>query len=226
VHNVDYTITVYSDFVEGNLSGELAPPQSGNIAYSGFHIIPLEPSIQISEGEEFYIYLSLSDGGHPYDRTSVVPVLLGSDQKTLVESSASPGESYYMTAKGWEDFYYYDDPSGYQNTGNFCVKAYSVDNPVGLGEYGEGDGPVLNIVNTPNPFNAATNIHYSLQHDSRVEVMVFDLNGRMIEKLAEGYQKAGEHSLVWDSGSIDNGIYICKIIAGGRSASARMILMR
>ncbi len=226
VHNVDYTLTIYSEYSGGTLSGEMAPPQNGTIEYSGFHIIPLVPSIQLSEGENFYIHLSLSAGGHPYDRTSVVPVLLGSDQKTLVGSSASPGESYYLTAKGWEDFYYYDDPSGYQNTGNFCVKAYTVDHPVGIGESREGDETLILVHNTPNPFSSSTSIHYTLKYDAHVEVMVFDLNGRMIAKLADGYQCGGKNTILWDAGSAENGVYICKIIANGKTASARMILMR
>ena len=31
-----------------------------------------------------------------------------------------------MDGGEWKDFYYYDDPSGFQNTGNFCIKALTV----------------------------------------------------------------------------------------------------
>ena len=126
VHDVDYTIEIYNDFTGGELQN-LLTSQSGNIEYSGFHTIDLNSPVNLIEGDDFYIYVSLSDGGHPYDRTSEVPVLLGADYRVLVESSASEGESYYKVNGKWLDFYNYDDPSGHQNTGNFCIKGLSVE---------------------------------------------------------------------------------------------------
>ncbi len=126
VHNVDYTIEIYNDFSGGNLQNMMAS-QSGTIDYSGFHTIDLTTPVNLADGDDFYIYLNLSEGGHPYDRTSEVPVLLGADYRVLVESSANPGESFYKEDGKWLDFYEYDDPSGYQNTGNFCIKALTVE---------------------------------------------------------------------------------------------------
>ncbi|MCK4655094.1 MAG: T9SS type A sorting domain-containing protein, partial [Candidatus Cloacimonetes bacterium] len=121
VDNVDYTIKIYDDFDGTELQNELSI-KSGAIDYIGLHTIDLDTVVTLSDGEDFYVYLSLSDGGHPYDRTSDVPVLLGAQYRTIVTSSASPEESYYKSGNDWLDFYYYDDPSGYQNTGNFCIK--------------------------------------------------------------------------------------------------------
>ncbi|MCD4791147.1 MAG: hypothetical protein K8R37_14220, partial [Bacteroidales bacterium] len=120
--SIDYTIKIYNDFNGANLSNELAS-KSGNIQYCGLHTIELDNPVNIPEGDDFYVYLYLSEGGIPYDRTSDVPVLLGGGTKTIVPSTANPGESYYNNGKGWMDFYNYNDPSGFQNTGNFCIKA-------------------------------------------------------------------------------------------------------
>ncbi len=125
-HNVDYTLKIYKDFTGGILQNMVAN-QSGTIDYSGFHTIDLSAPVNLSAGEDFYVYLQLSAGGHPYDRTSDVPVLLGADYRTIVESSANPGESYYKSGGKWLDFYDYNDPSGFQNTGNFCMKALTDD---------------------------------------------------------------------------------------------------
>lgn len=126
VHDVVYTVTIYDDFNGGELQNPLSNI-SGTIEYSGFHTIDLPSPVNLMEGNDFYIYISLSDGGHPYDRTSEVPVLLGADYRVLVESAANPDESYYKLGGSWLDFYDYDDPSGFQNTGNFCIKGLTVE---------------------------------------------------------------------------------------------------
>ena len=125
VDNVDYIIRIFDDFDGTDLTNELTM-DSGAYDHAGFHTVDLTTSVPVTNGEDFYVYLSLSDGGHPYDRTSDVPVLLGAAYRTIVESSSNPEESYYKNDEDWLDFYDYDDPSGFQNTGNFCIKALSV----------------------------------------------------------------------------------------------------
>jgi hypothetical protein len=98
---------------------------SGSIVTRGFHTINLDNIVTITPGDDFYVYLELSDGGYAYDRTSDVPVLLGASYRTIVESSANEDESYYQVGDTWLDFYNYDEPAGYQHSGNFCVKALS-----------------------------------------------------------------------------------------------------
>ncbi|MDO9577653.1 MAG: lectin like domain-containing protein [Candidatus Cloacimonadales bacterium] len=131
VDNVDYTVKIYDDFDGTNLSNELSTV-SGSYEHAGLHTVDLDPIVVVTDGEDFYVYLYLSTGGHPYDRTSDVPVLLGANYRTIVESSANPGESYYKSGNDWLDFYDYNDPSGFQNSGNFCIKALSLDGSGGI----------------------------------------------------------------------------------------------
>jgi len=121
--NTDYTVTVYDTFESGELRDGLIS-LSGFIQYTGFHTVNLPTSIPFQENDDFYLYLQLSTGGHPFDRTSEVPVLLGSTESsaTIVESISYPGESYYWNGTAWLDFHYLD------NTGNFCIKGLT--NPI------------------------------------------------------------------------------------------------
>ena len=143
VDSVDYTIIIYDDFNGTQLQNELSD-KSGTLEFRGLHTIDLDSIVTITEGEDFYIYLTLSDGGYSYDRTSDVPVLLGADYRTIVESSASEDESYYRIGDTWFDFYNYDDPSGFQHTGNFCVKVLAGMNGLNVtpNEGFQPEGPV------------------------------------------------------------------------------------
>jgi len=125
--NVTYTVTIFDDFVGGELQNDLSTT-SGTIRQTGFHTIDLIRAVNLTEENDFYIYLNLSAGGQPFDRTSDVPVLLGASSRTIVESSSHPGESYYRNGSLWDDLYAWD------NTANFCIKGLVV-----------GPVPVLNI---------------------------------------------------------------------------------
>ncbi len=118
--NVDFTIKVYDRFEDGKLEDVLTSKE-GSITHMGFHTIDITP-VAFEKGDDFYIYLKLSKGGQPIDRTSDVPVLLGySGPSTIVISSANPGESYYYANGTWNDLYEYN------KTANFCIKGLAND---------------------------------------------------------------------------------------------------
>ncbi len=119
---VTYTAKIFNRFEGGELLDELSA-KTGTIAHTGFHTVDLDAPIEFLPGDDFYIYLELSDGGHAFDRTSEVPVLLGAKYKVLVESASEPGQSYYRSGAEWMDLY--DD----DNTANFCIKGLAERNP-------------------------------------------------------------------------------------------------
>jgi C1A family cysteine protease len=125
--NVDYSIKIFDRFENNKLLDELSSKE-GSINYTGFHTINLIDKVGLKSGDDFYIYISLSSGGHAYDRTSEVPVLLGSTGPLVtVESSANKGESYYLNNGEWKDLYYYKfDNSKWDKTANFCIKGLTV----------------------------------------------------------------------------------------------------
>lgn len=124
---VNYKVKIFKTMQADSFTNAVEM-QTGYIQKKGFHTINLDVPVKVVANDSFYVYLYLSNGGQPYDRTSLVSVLLDdtlnkSKTPTLVPSAANPGESYYRKNGLWYDFYYYDDPSSYDSTGNFCIKA-------------------------------------------------------------------------------------------------------
>jgi len=121
--NIDYSIHIYDLFENNELTDELSI-ESGTIDYIGFHTIDLYQPVNLKKGDDFYIYLKLSEGGHPFDRTSEIPVLLGASYEgTIVKSKANLGESYYLQDGLWYDLYNYEfEDSRWTNSANFCIK--------------------------------------------------------------------------------------------------------
>ena len=74
-HNVNYTIDIYSKFDGSKLYGRLAW-QNGTCEFCGFHTIDLMGPVALKENDKFYICVEFSAGGHAFDRTSNIPVLL------------------------------------------------------------------------------------------------------------------------------------------------------
>lgn len=225
---VDYTAIIYDRFEGGILLDPLAT-LSGSLQYHGFHTVDLADPLVFNEGDDFFVYLSLNKGGQPYDRTSDVPVLLGSPAKTIVPSTASASQSYYMSSKGWEDFYYYDDPSGYDNTGNFCIKAYSIRDP-----QTNSDNPFIPSSlslsqNYPNPVKNSTLIWFSIPEKARVEIIIRNIHGQKTVSLVNNILDAGKHSVSFEPGSpgLAPGIYFYTLLVDGKQAQTkRMEIIR
>jgi C1A family cysteine protease len=95
--NVTYTLRVYDRFQGGTLLDPLAE-ETGLVEQMGFHTIDLATQVDLLAGDDFCLFLELSDGGQPYDRTSEIPVLLIEDPPPVpgwAVSAAVPGQSYY-----------------------------------------------------------------------------------------------------------------------------------
>lgn len=83
--------------------------------------------------------------------------------------------------------------------------------------------------NTPNPFNPLTNISYELFEPSYVSLKVYDLIGKQIATLYEGYQGKGTYTYQFDASKYENltsGIYFYKLETEKYSEVKKMILTK
>ncbi len=78
----------------------------------------------------------------------------------------------------------------------------------------------------PNPFNSTTTINYTLPAAGMVSLAVYDLSGREVVRLAEGVKPAGAHEAVWVADGIASGVYVVKLVAGGKALMSKVVLVR
>jgi hypothetical protein len=64
------------------------------------------------------------------------------------------------------------------------------------------------ITSYPNPFTSITEIRYTLTNSARVKVSIYDMNGRLIQYLANGVEPAGEKHLLWHAENVEPGYYL------------------
>lgn len=220
-NDVNYTAKIFSSFDGDELSDELSSV-SGNITHSGLHTIDLIDTARVLSGDDFYVYLYLDKGGFAYDRTSEVPVLLGASSRVIVPSTSSPQQSYYSNAGAWTDFYYYDDPSGFQNTGNICIKAIANHDPT-LGI----DNTLWNNLDfkvSPNPFSDRVSIDFSLKENAEVELQIFSIDGRLVYKKEKQTFKSGKNSMNLNIGGQSTGLYIVNLNINNVSVLTKKII--
>jgi hypothetical protein len=78
----------------------------------------------------------------------------------------------------------------------------------------------------PNPFNPSTTIGFSLPEAANVNLTVFDVSGRVVAEVVNGYRPAGYHHVSFDGSNLASGIYLYKLTAGSHKASGKMVLMK
>ena len=77
----------------------------------------------------------------------------------------------------------------------------------------------------PNPFNPVTSFSYVLPEDGMVNVSVYDINGRQVAELVNGFQMAGSHPLTWNASDLSSGVYIVKMMANDEHAAVQKIML-
>lgn len=82
------------------------------------------------------------------------------------------------------------------------------------------------LQNFPNPFNPVTTISFLLPVSGNVSLKIYDVHGRKVRTLAEGRFEAGEHSEVFEAGSLPSGTYFCRLTYGSQSITSKMVLLK
>jgi len=89
--------------------------------------------------------------------------------------------------------------------------------------------------NSPNPFNPSTTISYQVPEDAGAGVQfslnVYDLRGRLVKTLAEGFKAPGVYQAFWDGSSnngqkVSSGVYFYRFASDRYNATRKMVMLK
>ena len=85
--------------------------------------------------------------------------------------------------------------------------------------------------NYPNPFNAETQIVYTLSKVGPVELAIYNVRGQRVRTLVQGVQAAGRYQIAWngrsDSGAaLASGVYLYRLASGQEVRVRRLVLVK
>jgi arabinogalactan endo-1,4-beta-galactosidase len=86
--------------------------------------------------------------------------------------------------------------------------------------------PFYDFTIYPNPFNPSTTINYSLPTSSNISIVIYDVLGREVVRLIDGFQSAGDHSVIWSANDVPGGVYFCRMQSGNFLKTKKIILLR
>lgn len=67
--------------------------------------------------------------------------------------------------------------------------------------------------NYPNPFNPSTRMDFALPRDGMVSLVLYDVLGRTVARLADGMYAAGRHTATWAPGAeVASGVYFARLV--------------
>ncbi|MFH1733841.1 MAG: T9SS type A sorting domain-containing protein, partial [bacterium] len=99
--------------------------------------------------------------------------------------------------------------------------------------FGESDLPLefALLGNYPNPFNPVTAISYQLSSVSHVNLTVYDVSGRKVAELTDGFRDAGRHEVTFEASGLASGIYLYRLQTSGSgtiptTVTGKIVLMK
>ena len=83
----------------------------------------------------------------------------------------------------------------------------------------------------PNPFNPSITLSFAVETAGRAVLEVYDVNGRLVDRLVDAVKAVGEHAVRWDGRAADgralpSGVYVARLSTADGTVSSKMSLVR
>jgi len=84
----------------------------------------------------------------------------------------------------------------------------------------------LLIRNYPNPFNSQTKIKITIPEKSNVNLNIYDINGRLVEKIAKGNYSKGTYTFSFNADNLSSGVYFIQLKTDSEIKVHKIILQK
>jgi len=86
----------------------------------------------------------------------------------------------------------------------------------------------IEIINYPNPFSTSTNIVLFVKEKAVFEVSIYDIYGKKVKDLINGYMQPGRYNITWNctdnnGSTVDNGMYICILRSNEKTITRKLL---
>ena len=78
----------------------------------------------------------------------------------------------------------------------------------------------------PNPFNPETRLNVALPEAGRISLIVYDITGREIARLMDGWYSAGYHDVAFNGAGLSSGVYFVRLNAGNIHHTQKLLLLK
>ena len=85
--------------------------------------------------------------------------------------------------------------------------------------------------NFPNPFNPETQFGYTLNESGTISLRIYDIMGKLIYIVYDGFQRAGNHNVLWtgldqNKRPVSSGVYFYRLVTQSNTISKKMVLAK
>jgi hypothetical protein len=84
----------------------------------------------------------------------------------------------------------------------------------------------VQLSNYPNPFTASTTIRMELADGDDVRIHVYDMTGREVRTLHDGYLSMGMHEFRFDADNLPSGTYLYRVSSSNGQETGTMTLVK
>jgi len=92
-------------------------------------------------------------------------------------------------------------------------------------------GAIFLAAPNPNPFRPMAALRFSVPRAMQAELAVYDITGRRVVVLVDGFVEPGEHAVTWygrnEAGAeVSPGMYVARLVAGGSAVSRKLVRLK
>jgi len=78
----------------------------------------------------------------------------------------------------------------------------------------------------PNPFNPVTKLSFSMDTPSEIFLEVYDVSGKLVDKIVSGFYQSGLHEVEWSASDLASGMYFVHLVKGSDQVTQKVMLLK